>query len=68
VVSVDNADREDYDKTQVLDRFSNADAEKNIAAVIRCSNLSQSPSVPGAEVADFTIILGKDFNGRYCSQ
>jgi hypothetical protein len=38
VVSVDNADREDYDKTQVLDRFANPDASKNIATVIRCSS------------------------------
>jgi anionic cell wall polymer biosynthesis LytR-Cps2A-Psr (LCP) family protein len=68
VVSVDNADREDYDKTQVLDRFANPDASKNIANVIRCSATSQQPSAQGEAVADFTIILGKDFNGRYCSQ
>lgn len=68
VVSVDNADREDYDKTQVLDRFSNPDASRNIANVIRCSATSQQPSSQGEAAADFTIILGKDFNGRYCSQ
>jgi anionic cell wall polymer biosynthesis LytR-Cps2A-Psr (LCP) family protein len=68
VVSVDNADREDYDKTQVIDRFSNPDASKNIANVIRCSATSQQSVAQGEAVADFTIILGKDFNGRYCSQ
>jgi anionic cell wall polymer biosynthesis LytR-Cps2A-Psr (LCP) family protein len=68
VVSVDNADREDYDKTQVLDRFSNADASKNIANVIRCSSTSQQSAAQGEAAADFTIILGKDFNGRYCSK
>jgi anionic cell wall polymer biosynthesis LytR-Cps2A-Psr (LCP) family protein len=68
VVSVDNADREDYDKTQVIDRFSNPDAEKNIASVIRCSSVSQQSVAQGEAVADFTIILGKDFNGRYCSR
>jgi polyisoprenyl-teichoic acid--peptidoglycan teichoic acid transferase len=68
VVSVDNAEREDYEKTQVLDRFSNADASKNIASVIRCSSTSQQAVAQGEATADFTIILGKDFNGRYCSQ
>ncbi len=68
VVSVDNADREDYDKTQVIDRFSNPDASKNIANVIRCNSANQQPVAQGEALADFTIILGKDFNGRYCSQ
>jgi anionic cell wall polymer biosynthesis LytR-Cps2A-Psr (LCP) family protein len=68
VVSVDNADREDYDKTQVLDHFSNPDASKNIASVIRCSTTSQLAAAQGEAAADFTILLGKDFNGRYCAQ
>jgi polyisoprenyl-teichoic acid--peptidoglycan teichoic acid transferase len=68
VVSVDNAEREDYEKTQVIDRFSNADALKNIASVIRCSSSSQQSVTQGEAAADFTIILGKDFNGRYCTK
>lgn len=68
VVAVDNADREDYGKTQILDRFSNPEAAKNIASVIRCPSTSPQASVQGEAVADFTIILGKDFNGRYCSE
>jgi polyisoprenyl-teichoic acid--peptidoglycan teichoic acid transferase len=68
VVSVDNAEREDFDKTQVLDHFSNGDAIKNIASVIRCSSTGQQAMAPGEAIADFTIILGKDFNGRYCGK
>jgi polyisoprenyl-teichoic acid--peptidoglycan teichoic acid transferase len=69
VLSVDNADREDYPQTQVIDRFSNALAAKNIADVIRCSSTSQQSASPqGVASADFTIILGKDFNGRYCAK
>jgi polyisoprenyl-teichoic acid--peptidoglycan teichoic acid transferase len=68
VLSVDNAEREDYDKTQVIDHFSNPDASKNIADVIRCQATSQQPATAqDAAAADFTIILGKDFNGRYCT-
>jgi polyisoprenyl-teichoic acid--peptidoglycan teichoic acid transferase len=66
VMSVDNADREDYAKTQVIDHFSNPDATKSIAEVIRCLSTSRQPVAQDSAVADFTIILGKDFNGRYC--
>jgi polyisoprenyl-teichoic acid--peptidoglycan teichoic acid transferase len=68
VVSFENADKEDYDKTQILDRFSNSEASKNIGSVIRCSTISRQAAVQGEAAADFTIILGKDFNGRYCNQ
>jgi polyisoprenyl-teichoic acid--peptidoglycan teichoic acid transferase len=69
VLSVDNAEREDYDKTQVIDRFSNLEASKSIAGVIRCQSTSQQPAAAqDAAAADFTIILGKDFNGRYCAK
>ena len=68
VISVDNAEKEDYDETQVLDRFSNPDAAKNIASVIRCPTTKEQALAQGEAAADFTIILGKDFNGRYCSK
>jgi anionic cell wall polymer biosynthesis LytR-Cps2A-Psr (LCP) family protein len=68
VLSVDNADREDYDQTQVIDRFSNSEAAKSIADVIRCKQTRSQQSAQDSAVADFTIILGKDFNGRYCAK
>ena len=68
VQSVDNADRDDYGQTQIIDHFSNAKAAKNIGDVIRCSSERQQLSAQDSTVADFTIILGKDFDGRYCSQ
>lgn len=69
VISVDNAEKEDYDKTQVIDHFSNPDAVKSIADVIRCKATSRlSAASADSAAADFTIILGKDFNGRYCER
>ena len=69
VVSVGNADREDYDKTQVLDRFSNPEAAKTLGAVIRCSTVvEQGVSSTASAAADFTIVLGDDFDGRYCAK
>jgi polyisoprenyl-teichoic acid--peptidoglycan teichoic acid transferase len=66
VVSVGNADRDDYGSTRVLDRFANADAAKSIAGVIKCPDVGQEASSRPDASADFTIVLGKDFNGRYC--
>jgi hypothetical protein len=36
-----------------------------VASVIRCENFG-APAIDSTVVADFTIILGKDFNGRAC--
>lgn len=66
VINVGNADRDDYAETKVLDRFSNTNAASNIAGVIRCSSIQQEPPASAENSADFTILLGKDFNGRYC--
>jgi len=68
VVSIGNAERDDVSKTSIIDHYSNAEAAKNVAEVIRCSNLSgQADDQPGGskEGADFTVILGADFNGRF---
>lgn len=65
VVSVGNATRDDYERTVVVDRLDNPEAARNLGAVIRCTNTS--PGGEGEAVSDFTIILGGDFNGRYCS-
>jgi anionic cell wall polymer biosynthesis LytR-Cps2A-Psr (LCP) family protein len=66
VVSVGNAERDDYGATRVLDRFSNAEASKSIAGVIKCQDIAAAAPAKADNSADFTIILGRDFNGRYC--
>lgn len=68
VVSVGNADRSDYSRTMVLDRLSNPDALSNVASVIRCDNTSGDGNSGGQATADFTVILGEDFDGRYCAR
>ncbi len=70
VVSIGNADRDDYDKTQVLDRYSNPQAAKTLGAVIRCGTVVEQgvSSASNQAAADFSIILGSDFDGRYCAK
>jgi len=74
VISIDNADRTDYEATEVIDRTGLENVANSFAAVIRCKNVRFESRLPdddaGAVVrspeyrADFTLIIGRDFNGR----
>jgi LCP family protein required for cell wall assembly len=66
VVAVGNATTLDYGKTVLIDRFGDKEALSTIAGVIKCSNFADAASYKGSIKADYTIILGNDFNGRVC--
>lgn len=69
-VTIANAERGDYERTEIIDRSGDAEAAKVFADVIHCESI-RSESRSAAEGlsfeggADFTIIVGKDFDGRY---
>jgi len=76
IISIGNADRNDYEKTMIIDRSGLEDLVEAFGEVIRCNNINYVPSVLAqmeAELvienfeyqADLTLIIGKDFNGRY---
>jgi hypothetical protein len=78
VISIGNADRSDYWTTQVIDRSGFQEVAETFAGIIRCENIrfeSQIPDEPIPDMgidmqnleykADFTLIIGRDFNGRY---
>ncbi|MDR2134460.1 MAG: LCP family protein [Treponema sp.] len=76
VISIGNADRNDYEKTEIIDRSGHSDMVKTFGDIIRCGNVRpESPlqENPEGELpvqnfeyrSDFTLIIGKDFNGRY---
>jgi anionic cell wall polymer biosynthesis LytR-Cps2A-Psr (LCP) family protein len=78
VISIGNADRSDYWTTQIIDRSGFQDVAETFAGIIRCENIrfeSQIPDEPVPDMgigmqnldykADFTLIIGRDFNGRY---
>ena len=79
VISIGNADSNDYAKTIIIDRSGLQDMVKAFGEVIHCTNISfDSPTPASSEIdlvaqnfeykSDFTIIIGKDFNGRYVTE
>jgi len=76
VIAISNADRNDYDKTVIVQRTRDESMAKAFADVIRCSNIRRELEPQNDEVdegliqnieykSDFTLIIGRDFNGRY---
>ncbi len=65
IASVMNAERNDYERTVVLDRRGSPDAAKRVAELIRCEQIHSQIDENRDETIDVTIILGKDFDGRY---
>lgn len=74
VAKVGNAESQDYEKTLVIGWHGAMSAAQQVANIIQCKNVEQQTKdeqemadpIPGADVIDVTIILGKDFDGRYC--
>jgi polyisoprenyl-teichoic acid--peptidoglycan teichoic acid transferase len=72
VMRVGNAE-ERYDKTVIIDRIGNQQAVKRVADVIECSNIIIQTGIEEFDNEldtriDVLIILGKDFDGRYCKE
>ena len=63
VVSVGNAQSDEIEQTRIVDRVGNEVFARRTADIIRAS-LLESDVVAQAAV-DVTVILGKDFDGRY---
>ncbi len=76
VLSTVNAEKSDIEKTQIINHIGNEEIAKSLGNFIHCTNIIdeeikpesaenyENPYETGASV-DFTIILGKDFDGRY---
>ena len=76
IVSIGNADRNDYETTVIIDRTGYQNVVRAFADIIRCTNiLYDTPEFVDPEIdlgfrfferrADITLILGRDFNGRH---
>jgi len=73
VISIGNAPNTGYEHTIVIDRSGVDGAAEAFAAIIRCKIISRENSprditegMQNLEYrSDFTLIIGRDFNGRY---
>ncbi|MGN0729575.1 LCP family protein [Treponema sp.] len=71
VLEIKNAERNDYEKTEIINHIGNSEAAKSLGNFIHCTNIIDEEVLPetadstSAAQADFTIILGRDFNGRF---
>jgi anionic cell wall polymer biosynthesis LytR-Cps2A-Psr (LCP) family protein len=73
VIKIGNATDNGYDKTEIIDHSNQNEEVKIFADIIRCENIKTDVKTIGDEnemqtyeyKADFTLIIGKDFNGRF---
>ncbi|MDR2070987.1 MAG: LCP family protein [Treponema sp.] len=78
VISIGNAGNSDYEATEIIDRSGSAEVVRIFAETIRCTNIRSEAVAPeeldiGLNLglqnleyrSDFTLIIGRDFNGRY---
>jgi hypothetical protein len=74
IISIGNADHSDYQSTVIIDRSGYEDRARAFGEIINCRNIRFDTAPEDQELeeimsyeyrADFTLILGRDFNERY---
>ncbi len=66
ILVVKNASKNDYANTVVIDRKGNKVLAERVAEVIRCKRVLSELDAGVDPQIQVTVILGKDFDGRYC--
>ena len=76
VITIGNADRNNYDVTEIVYRSGDDRLVRAFADIIRCTNIRREAGVSDSfddtplnldteYKADITLLIGRDFNGRY---
>jgi anionic cell wall polymer biosynthesis LytR-Cps2A-Psr (LCP) family protein len=74
IIAIGNADRGDIEKTYIINRSGLDDMARDFGDIIRCGDIRQDTlAEDGPEIeiqnfdyrADFTLVIGRDFNERY---
>jgi anionic cell wall polymer biosynthesis LytR-Cps2A-Psr (LCP) family protein len=74
VISIGNADRNNYESTVVIHRSGDENMVRDFAGVIRCDNIQQDLSLYEDDdqsreyKADLTLLIGRNFNGRFVEE
>jgi len=72
VISIGNAERNDYDTTVIIHRSGEENLIREFAEIIRCTNIRREAftqedleeDFSHEYKADLTLLIGRDFNGR----
>ena len=73
IISIANADRNNYERTVIIHRSGDENIVKEFADIIHCTNIRRelsaqedASSLQNFEYkADVTLLIGRNFNGRY---
>ncbi|MDR0474044.1 MAG: LCP family protein [Treponema sp.] len=75
VISIGNADHNNYAKTVIIDHTGRENLVQDFGKIIRCTNIEygninnqiqdQNEMMNFEYQADFTLVIGRDFNERY---
>ncbi len=65
VMPPNNADNDQYQNTVVLDRKGRLEDAKKVADIIHCTRIYSKPDPQMDQSVDVTVILGRDFDGRF---
>ena len=79
IISIGNAGSNNYEKTLIIDHSGHEDVVRAFGDIIRCRNIrfdSSTRENPEIDLniqnfeyrSDFTLIIGRDFNGRYVAE
>lgn len=64
ILRIDNAQRQDYQKSVIINYMSNDKMAKQVASFINCKNIQNMPKKDSNSNVMIEVILGKDFDGR----
>ncbi|HZK20222.1 MAG TPA: LCP family protein [Treponemataceae bacterium] len=71
VLKTTNAHRNDHEKTYIINHIGDVEIAKNLGGFIHCETIVTEDVKPDNDefevetMVDFTLVLGKDFDGRY---
>ena len=72
VISIKNADRNNYESTVIINHAGEEGMVRDFAGLIRCGNIRNERVIDQEDdsliidyKADITLLLGRNFNGRY---